>query len=232
MNIELCLNKKENNEGIYTMQEINKIIDENEDKILKFCNEAKLVYENKGIYNRYYGFRVIFDLNNKESHLQLLGQGIPQEIFKGIDEGYMVEVYRFQPNILENREKEVKDIIKYDKIMELLDISTRDKSKLLYQLVINSIGELKGYFSHAEEIFITNVLNGFIYTLNYDNKEVLWLEVHDAIDLAGDGTQYNVDGNEILNKISNLTDFQAFTVMTLAQLSFDYIDFNGIGWFQ
>lgn len=85
----------------YTSEEIDKIVNENKERILEYCKELEIEYADCGRYSAYETMRVLFDLRDYELYMQVKGQGLFQEIVEGIEEGFIVEVYSFETGRLE-----------------------------------------------------------------------------------------------------------------------------------
>lgn len=83
----------------YTEQEIDDLVEENKQKILEYCKDAEWEYKD---WRRGSTMRVLFVLNNEELYIHQCGQGIAQELFDGINDGDIIEVYRFVAGRLED----------------------------------------------------------------------------------------------------------------------------------
>lgn len=78
---------------LYTVEEIDKIVKENEARIVEYCKELERDYAETDAYE---DIRVLFDLRDYKLYIQIIGQGIAEELVKGIEEGLVVEVYNFR----------------------------------------------------------------------------------------------------------------------------------------
>lgn len=103
----------------YTLGEIDKIVNENKERILEYCKELEIEYADCGRFSAYERIRVLFDLRDFELYTQVQGEGIAQELVEGIEEGFIVEVYRFETGRLEDMAFEA---LEYEKDCEAAEL--------------------------------------------------------------------------------------------------------------
>lgn len=76
--------------------------------------------------------------------------------------------------------------------------------------------ELIGLFDLNESRLIVNAFNGHLYSPELPNKTVLLANVEDDIQLNLADEVFGVDSDKLLEKLNQLTEFQAFTVIRMA----------------
>jgi len=80
--------------------------------------------------------------------------------------------------------------------------------------------ELKNYFTKEEALMLISLFNG-TYLSNFSSaKEKLISEVRAAIYYESVNDVYNVDGEKLIDKLEKLTEFQAFTVLSMIEEAF------------
>ncbi len=80
--------------------------------------------------------------------------------------------------------------------------------------------ELKNYFTKEEALVLISLFTG-TYLCNFSSaKEKLITEVRAAIYYEHIDETYKIDGKKLINKLENLTEFQAFTVLSMIEESF------------
>jgi hypothetical protein len=83
-------------------------------------------------------------------------------------------------------------------------------------LVARTREELTGLLTLDEARFIASIFNSTVYSNHIPAKAYLTNMVLDAIELGSYDTIYNVDKKAILDKLENLTEFQAYIIITMA----------------
>ncbi len=86
----------------YTKEEINMLVDDNRNEIISFCKKSEATYADYGIYNNYEKMRILFNLNDNQCYVHVLGHRINDELYEGIEEGYVIVVYRFESGTLQD----------------------------------------------------------------------------------------------------------------------------------
>jgi hypothetical protein len=77
--------------------------------------------------------------------------------------------------------------------------------------------ELKNYFTKEEALMLISLFNS-TYLSNFSSaKEKLISEVRAAIYYEPINDVYNIDGEKLINKLEKLTEFQAFTVLSMIE---------------
>lgn len=76
--------------------------------------------------------------------------------------------------------------------------------------------ELKGLFNLNEAWVIVTAFNGHLYSSGISNKAVLVANVKDEIKYSLADRVFKVDGDELLRKLNQLNEFQAFTVIRMS----------------
>ena len=80
--------------------------------------------------------------------------------------------------------------------------------------------ELKNYFTKEEALMLISLFNG-TYLSNFSSaKEKLISEVRAAIYYESVDDVYNVDDEKLIDKLEKLTEFQAFTVLSMIEEAF------------
>ena len=80
--------------------------------------------------------------------------------------------------------------------------------------------ELKNYFAKEEALMLISLFNG-TYLSNFSSaKEKLISEVRAAIYYESVDDVYNVDDEKLIDKLEKLTEFQAFTVLSMIEEAF------------
>ncbi|AFK86095.1 hypothetical protein V6B95_13200 [Thermoanaerobacterium saccharolyticum] len=80
--------------------------------------------------------------------------------------------------------------------------------------------ELKNYFT-KEEVLVLISLFTSTYLCNFSSaKEKLISNVRAAIYYESIDGIFNIDGEKLINKLENLTEFQAFTVLSMIEEAF------------
>jgi len=82
--------------------------------------------------------------------------------------------------------------------------------------------ELKNYFTVEEAILICECLNGFSFDREWSIKSKIYIEIESYI--RHSYFRYEVDTKKLLEKISNLTEFQCFVVVIM---TCDFFSFEG-----
>ena len=77
--------------------------------------------------------------------------------------------------------------------------------------------ELKNYFTEDEALMLSSLFTDTYLTNFSSAKEKLISEVRAAIYYESVDNVYNVDGEKLINKLEKLTEFQAFTVLTMIE---------------
>jgi hypothetical protein len=75
--------------------------------------------------------------------------------------------------------------------------------------------ELKNYFTVEEAILICKALNGFSLDREWSIKSKVYIEIESCI--RHSYFRYEVDTKKLLEKISNLTEFQCFVVVVMTR---------------
>ena len=102
-------------------------------------------------------------------------------------------------------------------IVDNQNVGNRIKGELLERLFIRTKNELEGYFTEKETMFLVVIFNGLLYIINdIWNKSLLEMQALDAIELHAYDIMYGIDKDELMDKIEQLTEFQAFVVTMLA----------------
>lgn len=79
---------------------------------------------------------------------------------------------------------------------------------------------LKNYFTENEWKLIYDACNGTIFSNNIQFKAQLYYNVADAIELYNYNIKWDVNKNEILNKIQNLSEFECYAITILVEKFF------------
>lgn len=141
MNRKEYVNEKETNTGSYTNQEIDRIVAQESERILKYCRELEIEYASIGVYNTNDTIRVLLDLNDKELYIKVSRQGISSELLEGLNKGDIVQVYTFETGRLE------------DMALEGLDYSMEDgEAEKVYKKYKNDEISEEDYFAKYHEI--------------------------------------------------------------------------------
>jgi len=122
-------------------REIARIIQKHEESIIEHIKELERTYAKRGVYNTYDTIRILFDLRDFKIYEQIVGQGISQEVYEGIEAGEVVEVYSFTSGYLE------------EMALEGLDYSTDNgEAEKLYSEYKNGEVSEDEYFEKYDEV--------------------------------------------------------------------------------
>lgn len=76
--------------------------------------------------------------------------------------------------------------------------------------------ELAGLFTKSEAMLIVDVCNAYLYHSSGSPKAALLLEVGDGIAIERLDEKWKIDNKALIEKIKGLTEYQAYTVLTMA----------------
>lgn len=85
-------------------------------------------------------------------------------------------------------------------------------SKVVYQITKN---EIKGLFSFKEILLLSDSLNGALYNFMVPPKTHIIYNVLDAIKWEDLDNKWEVNRKVLINKLNNLTEMQAFTLIIM-----------------
>jgi hypothetical protein len=80
--------------------------------------------------------------------------------------------------------------------------------------------ELKNYFTEDEALMLSSLFTDTYLTNFSSAKEKLISEVRAAIYYESIDDVYNIDGEKLISKLEKLTEFQAFTVLSMIEEAF------------
>lgn len=87
-----------------------------------------------------------------------------------------------------------------------------------FPLRARSLNSLKGIFSSPELELIINCFSDHIVNPASECRNSLILNVSDFVNISLADKLYNVDAKKLLNKLENLTDFQAYFLVEFSCL--------------
>lgn len=73
---------------------------------------------------------------------------------------------------------------------------------------------LKDIFTIEEMYFFIDVFNASIYYSSMSAKKYILMEISDVIHLDRLDVRWKVDGEKLISKVENLTEFESFVVIT------------------
>ena len=120
------------------------------------------------------------------------------------------------------RQKTLNEMKAYEIKNKKYDFSTKVDHMISDLLNLHKLGvvELENKLTYRECVLILGALNGFSFPQsNY--LDVLYLEIKNSIKVNKIDEDYRVDKDTLLEKISNLTQHQAYTVLCIVEEFFN-----------
>ena len=90
-----------------------------------------------------------------------------------------------------------------------------------YDLTKYSVPEIKNYFTVEEAAALCDMENGTFHTTSVPPKLSLYSNFETACKYEALDKKWGIDKDKMLEKLSNLTQFQAFMVQTLTAVFWD-----------
>jgi len=85
----------------------------------------------------------------------------------------------------------------------------------LHYALLRTKPEVESLFADPEWMYLRDMLNGSLATPQISYKTYLTAQVEDADTYDGLGEKWKVDAAALAEKINNLTEFQAYTVVKM-----------------
>ncbi len=87
--------------------------------------------------------------------------------------------------------------------------------EIFYNIIKGCKSKLRNYFNENELFFLFDVFNANKYNGNISAKKYLLYECEDVIKIDSLDLKYEINVEDLINKIKELDEFEAFTIITV-----------------